>query len=681
MKLLLTSVFKPYGVDDQYGRKENIMELYHNQITREQGIFSLRYNHRSFGLYLMAENIEYPAVVLDFPTLDRFIKEIKKGYDYVGISFITPNFLKARKMSELIRKYSPSTKIILGGHGTQIPDIEKMIDCDYVARGEGVRWLRKLFDEKVDAPIKHPIIPSAENKRFMGIPLLGKSGILMPGVGCPNRCRFCCTTHNFRFEHIPFFQTGKELFDICVKMEKKFGCSDFFVMDENFLKNKKRAMELLDLMKKHDKLYYFGIFSSAEAIMDFGIENVFELGVGFLWLGVESYLENYQKNRGIDMPKLFSDLRNHGVSVLASSILFQEHHTKENIWKEVDYMKTLRPDFAQFMQLGPLPKTALYDEYMGKGKLCTDVPFEEWHGQHRIWFNHPEFTQKESQHILKEAFQRDFHELGPSIMRMCETYITGYEYTLRYQDTWKRKRNEKLREYSRDFYSAIDIMQPYLPNRKTAMFAMDIEERYRRLLGEKTVAQRALTKLGQGFAFKENLKLKLLGDVRQPSTYVTSYRKSLLQFLSSPLKGRSLPDMSFNYLELKLRKNLSTEHMCLELRGIMDGINWVKLYRRILNYLKTEKKTIGIDITKMISVEDDSLHKLMKKLKEYHSKIMVYYSEKMEGKDEFIARLKENFEGISFVEYIVMPVSERVPVPASDGRDMGDGCLLTKRDL
>ena len=27
MKLLLSSVFGPYGVDDEYGRKENIMEL------------------------------------------------------------------------------------------------------------------------------------------------------------------------------------------------------------------------------------------------------------------------------------------------------------------------------------------------------------------------------------------------------------------------------------------------------------------------------------------------------------------------------------------------------------------------------------------------------------------------------------------------------------------------------
>jgi radical SAM superfamily enzyme YgiQ (UPF0313 family) len=651
MKLLLTSVFKPYAVDDRYGRKENIMELFHNQVTREQGMFSLRYNHRSFGLYLMAKNIECPAVVLDFPTMNRFIREIKKGYDYVGISFITPNFAKTRKMAELIRKHSPRTKIILGGHGTQIPDIETLIDCDYVARGEGVRWLRKLFNENVDAPIKHPLIPSAENKKCMGIPLLSKSGILMPGVGCPNRCRFCCTTHNFKFEHIPFFQTGKELFDICLKMEKKFGCNDFFVMDENFLKNKKRAMELLDLMKENNKLYQFGIFSSAEAVTDFGMENIFELGVGFLWLGVESYLENYQKNKGIDMPGLFNELRNHGVSILASSILFQEHHTKENIWKEVEYMKALRPDFAQFMQLGPLPQTALYKEYKENGKLCTDVPYEEWHGQHRLWFNHPNFTPKESQHILKEAFQRDFHELGPSVMRMCDTYVTGYKHTRKYQDPWKRKRNELLRDICKDFYPVIDIMKPYLPNRKTGNLALEVEGKYREMFGEKTAVQSAIAKLGQGLAFKENIKLKLFGDVRQPSTYVTSYRTSLLQFLASPLKGRSLPDMSFNYLELRLKKNFSAEHICLELRGIMDEINYKKLYKRMSNYLKAENRAIGLDITKMISIEGDSLRNLIKKLEGFHSKIKLYCSEKMEGKDEFLAELKASFQNISFVEY------------------------------
>ncbi|MBI5416717.1 cobalamin B12-binding domain-containing protein [Candidatus Poribacteria bacterium] len=524
MKLLLTSVFKPYGVDDEYGRKENIMELYHNQITREQGIFSLRYNHRSFGLYLLAENINYPTVVLDFPTIKHFINEIKKDYDYIGISFITPNFIKAKKMAELIRKYSTKTKIILGGHGTRIPDIEKLIDCDFVAYGEGIKWLREFFNEKVDAPIKHPMIPSAENKRFMGIPLLSKTGILMTGVGCPNKCRFCCTTHNFDFTQIPFYKTGKELYDVCESMEKKFGCQDFFVMDENFLKNKTRAFELLDLMKKNNKQYYFGIFSSAEAVKDFGIENMFELGIGFLWLGVESYLENYTKNKNIDMPELFNDLRNHGVSILASSILFQEHHTKENIWKEVEYMKKLRPDFAQFMQLGPLPQTALYKEYKDSGKLCTDIPYEEWHGQYRIWFNHPCFTKKESGEILKKAFKMDFEELGPSVMRMCDTYITGYMYTRKYMDEWKKKRCETLKGFCSKFYTAIDVMKPYLPNKKTGELAKQVEEKYRNIFGKKTASQYALSKIGSSFAFMESMKLKFFGDVRQPSTYITSFR-------------------------------------------------------------------------------------------------------------------------------------------------------------
>ncbi len=651
MKLLLTSVFKPYGVDDNYGRKENIMELYHNQITREQGIFSLRYNHRSFGLYMLAENIKCPTVVLDFPTIKCFIKEIKKGYDYIGISFITPNFLKAKKMCELVRRYSPKTKIILGGHGTRIPDIEKLIDCDFVAHGEGIRWLREFFNEKVDAPIKHPMIPSAENKRFMGIPLLSKTGILMTGVGCPNKCRFCCTTHNFDFAHIPFFKTGKELFDICVSMEKKFGCIDFFVMDENFLKNKTRAFELLDLMKKNNKQYYFGIFSSAEAVKDFGIENMFELGIGFLWLGVESYLENYTKNKNIDMPALFNDLRNHGVSILASSILFQEHHTKENIWKEVEYMKKLRPDFAQFMQLGPLPQTALYKEYKDSGKLCTDIPYEEWHGQHEIWFNHPCFTKKESSKILKKAFKMDFHELGPSVMRMCDTYITGYMYTRKYADEWKKKRCENLREFCSKFYSAIDVMKQYLPNKKTKELAKQVEEKYRSIFGEKTASQSILTKIGSTLAFVENIKLKVLGDVRQPSTYLTSYRKPLLEFLKAPMKGRALPDMSFNFLELKLKNNLNEGLICLELSGIMDGINFKEFYRKMVNYFNKEDLPIGIDITKMTRFEDDSFERFIKKLKYFHSRILLYYSEKMVQKKELIEKLKAEYKNISFIEY------------------------------
>jgi hypothetical protein len=76
-KVLLTSVFGPYARDDNYGsRAINPMELYHNQVTRAQGPFSLRMFHRSWGLMLLQANISAPCVLLDFPTLDRFVDEI-----------------------------------------------------------------------------------------------------------------------------------------------------------------------------------------------------------------------------------------------------------------------------------------------------------------------------------------------------------------------------------------------------------------------------------------------------------------------------------------------------------------------------------------------------------------------------------------------------------------------------
>ena len=109
-RVLLASVFGPYAQDDEYGsRTINPMELYHNQVSRVQGPFSLRMFHRSWGLMLIQANIDAPCALLDFPTLDRFIEEIRQNdYDIVGISSIAPNIGKVQKMCALIRQHLPA---------------------------------------------------------------------------------------------------------------------------------------------------------------------------------------------------------------------------------------------------------------------------------------------------------------------------------------------------------------------------------------------------------------------------------------------------------------------------------------------------------------------------------------------------------------------------------------------
>jgi len=535
-KLLLTSVFGPYAVDDAYGKKENLMELFHNQVTREQGIFSYRFNHSSFGLYFLAENIEVPTVVLDFPTLAQFVDELKKGYDYVGISYVMPNVKKAQKMAALVRQHAPRSKIILGGHGVAVPETEQIIDHDYICRGEGVTFLRKLFGEDTTNPIRHPLLHSAHNRRVMGAPLPDGSGILIPGVGCANKCRFCATSHFFG-NYIAYLPTGQDVFDVCCAYEDTLGVTDFGVMDENFLKQPQRAMELLACMEKAGRRFTFGIFSSAETITSLpSLDMLVRLGITFIWMGVESKHAIYEKNKGIDFKALVAELRKRGISVMTSAILFLEEHTQANIWEDVDFITGLNADYVQFMELGPLPGTQLYQEYETQGKLCTseEMPYEERHGQDRIWFKHPAFTGEESAVVLRKAFEQDYCTNGASFIRAVQTAMMGYEYTVSNKDPQIRARAEGFKDFLLMTRSFILSARLFSQNAATTTLLRLLQQKYTQHFSKPSLKQRALSMAVAALSSKEALRTKLFSGVRQPPLRYTQYRVKHRETCSEP---------------------------------------------------------------------------------------------------------------------------------------------------
>jgi hypothetical protein len=125
-RILLSSVFGPYAQDDEFGsRSINPMELYHNQVTRAQGSFSLRMFHRSWGIMMIQANISAPCAVLDFPTRD-FARQLKNNhYDVVGITGIIVNVAKVCEMCRMTRELSPQSVIVVGGHVAAIRESKR----------------------------------------------------------------------------------------------------------------------------------------------------------------------------------------------------------------------------------------------------------------------------------------------------------------------------------------------------------------------------------------------------------------------------------------------------------------------------------------------------------------------------------------------------------------------------
>jgi hypothetical protein len=450
-RVLLTSVFGPYAQDDEYGsRAINPMELYHNQVTRVQGPFSLRMFHRSWGLMLIQVNITAPCTLLDFPTLDRFVEEIRDhNYDVVGISSITTNVLKVKRMCELIRQYQPATVIVGGGHVSNIPDLKERVDADWIVKGEGVEWFRRFLGEDPKQPIRHPVIPTRIGTRNMGIAVKEKPAevavTLIPSVGCPVGCNFCATSAMFggKGKCVDFYKTGDEIFDIMCQIERSLSNQSFFVMDENFLFNRRRTLRLLELMERHEKSWRLYVFSSASVLRSYTIEQLVALGISWVWMGLEGENSQYTKLDGIDTFGLVRKLQSHGIRVLGSTIIGFEDHTPENIDQVIDHAVRHNTDFHQFMLYTPIPGTPLHAEFSAQGRMLDEAqcPLADTHGQHRFNYWHPHIPAGMESKLILQAFQRDFEVNGPSMLRILHTTLAG----------WKRYKNHSNQRIRRRF--------------------------------------------------------------------------------------------------------------------------------------------------------------------------------------------------------------------------------------
>jgi radical SAM superfamily enzyme YgiQ (UPF0313 family) len=449
---------------------------------------------------MIQENISAPCTVLDFPTRASFEHEITSHhYDVIGISSIIVNVGKTREMCRLARKLSPHSVIVVGGHVAAIPGIEHILDADYVVKGDGIAWMRAYLDEDVDAPIRHPELSSGFGLRVMGVRVPARvdaSATIIASVGCPMGCNFCTTSAFFggKGKVLNLYSTGHELFHLMERAEAARNVKSFFIMDENFLLQRKRAMDLLAHMQAAGKSWALHIFSSANAIAMYSFEELVQLGISSIWVGLESPRSSYAKLDGADTLKLAHELRRHGIVVLGSTILGLEHHTPENIGAEIEYAISHETDLHQFMLYTPVPGTPLYTEMEQQGRLL-DVDLADIHGQFAFNFEHAAISRKQSHEYLDRAFRRDFERNGPSLFRICRTSFEGWKHHKNDPDLRVRERFHREARTLHHAYAAILWAMEHRLNRTTHSVALQIRALRQDLEREFGLLTRAASRL------------------------------------------------------------------------------------------------------------------------------------------------------------------------------------------
>ncbi len=616
---------KPLGT--AYGDAESVgYELLHAQITRAQGMFSPRAVHKQFGLDYIAENLENPTVVLHYPSSRELIKELKKGYDYVGISFIMVTYHRMKEVSALVRKYSPNSRIILGGFGTVLPDEALTPYGDHICRGEGVAFMRDLLGQPPLAQHKHPFIGSSL-KVFSKT--VSYTGMIFAGLGCPNGCDFCSTSHFFKRQHLRLLHTGADVYNVVRQHLEHNPEAEFTILDEEFLLNRDRALEFRDLVVKGGRPLSIFVFASFKALSMYTPEELLEMGVDGVWVGYEGERSGYAKRANDKSPEeIIAALKANGITVLASMIVGFDYQTPEIIKAEHKHLMSLKPDLCQFMIYNPNPGTPLYEKVKSQGlfrREFAENPEHYWHwaSGFRSLTEHPHMTGQVVEKMQRWCYDQDFRELGPSIYRVMDTTLTGY---LKHKDSPNAFLRLKAARFARTLRMSYPMYLPgelFGPTLRARAIVHRIKNRVYAALGRPTAAERALKYGALALALWTSFKLRFnlfqnpamtrKGWRLPPEPFTKEWLQAQLQKYNVPQRLQVLVE------EYDGRRN----QLKVRLEGALDGRQGEKLAEDLRAYLRETKGRLLIDFAKVKAMEEKAALDFYAKLGDYRKRVSI----------------------------------------------------------
>jgi len=372
-------------------------------------------------LYLGAalEKQGHKVEVIDFfmeINVEERIKNSLISSDAVGISLYTNNCKSISEITKIIRDIDPNIPIIIGGPSniylqekslSYIPDAnisvigegeQVIIDIaqflegkknlseisgiyyrenNIIKKGKDVEIIKNL--DSLDYPARH-LTDKYEygkiNNEYLFKP---RFTAMETSRGCPHNCRFCARPNNsipgYGFRQRSAQNVANELMEI----NKRYGSVS--IVDDNFLANKKRAMDILQKLIDYGTDIDLMILSTRVDSADKELyKKMKEANVKFIGFGLESgnqdVLDYYNKNFTLDQARRAVRLsRKMGFISIGSFIVGAPIETKEHLENTIKFAYSLPLDIALFNCFTYIKGSQLWIEAVKDNKIKEDEHF------------------------------------------------------------------------------------------------------------------------------------------------------------------------------------------------------------------------------------------------------------------------------------------------------------------
>jgi len=355
----------------------------------------------------------FTVKIIDAPALNWGFKEtvefiVKEKPRFVGISAVTDSILIAYSLVKTLKSQSLQSKTIIGGaHITALPE-ETFNECeglDIGVIGEGEATIIEILSGKNLREIQGIIFreegtvyrtPPGEYVQDLDslpfpawdlLPHLEKyyrpsphmylrlpSTSLLTSRGCPNRCSFCVMAlsgKKFR-AHSAEYTIG-----MIEHVMKNYHIRDIIFYDDNFLLDRKRAVEICEEMIRRKLNITWSCLARTEIISKDILKLIKRAGCWQIAYGIESgdqrILNILKKNTQVERAEeVLRQTAEAGIRTRGFFMIGVPGETEESIEKTIDFAKRSCLNDFQATFFTPFPGTGFYQNINQYGEYTKN---------------------------------------------------------------------------------------------------------------------------------------------------------------------------------------------------------------------------------------------------------------------------------------------------------------------